>query len=97
DNPQHPYTVGLLQSVPRHVKGVKKRLIPIDGSPPELLNPSPGCPFAPRCPHAMSICLKEVAPLYKINSTQSASCWLHHPSSPKTNQFIQVKEDEIDG
>ena len=97
EQPQHPYTVGLLQSVPRHTQGQKKRLVPIPGSPPDLLNPPAGCPFAPRCQHAMKICLEKPASLFKVSETQSASCWLHHPQSPKVEGFISCKEDEIDG
>jgi len=92
-NPQHPYTIGLLQSVPRHEKGQRKRLQPIKGSPPDLLNPPKGCPFAPRCPHAMEVCIQEPSPLFNVSSTQSASCWLHHPHAPQTPGYIQVKED----
>lgn len=92
-NPQHPYTIGLLQSVPRHEKGVRKRLQPIDGSPPDLLNPPKGCPFAPRCPHAMEVCIQAPSPLFKVSETQSASCWLHHPHAPQTPGYRQVKED----
>ncbi|MDD3106380.1 MAG: ABC transporter ATP-binding protein [Bacilli bacterium] len=91
DNPQHPYTKGLLLSVPRNVTGVKKRLVPIEGSPPDLMSPPTGCPFSPRCPHAMEICLKEAAPLFKISKTQEASCWLHHPDAPDFEGFVKVK------
>ncbi|MDD3107324.1 MAG: ABC transporter ATP-binding protein [Bacilli bacterium] len=91
DNPQHPYTKGLLLSVPKNVTGVKKRLVPIEGSPPDLMSPPTGCPFSPRCPHAMEICLKEAAPLFKISKTQEASCWLHHPDAPDFEGFVKVK------
>jgi oligopeptide transport system ATP-binding protein len=93
DFPQHPYTKGLLMSVPRNVTGAKKRLVPIEGSPPDLLTPPPGCPFSPRCPHAMEICLKKASPLFKISSTQEASCWLHHPDSPQVTDYVKVKVD----
>ncbi|MBU0997064.1 MAG: ABC transporter ATP-binding protein [Firmicutes bacterium] len=94
DNPQHPYTRGLLQSVPKNVTGKKNRLIPIEGSPPDLLSPPPGCPFSPRCPHAMEICLKEAAPLFKISDTQFASCWLHHVDAPEVEGYVKVAGDE---
>lgn len=94
DNPQHPYTRGLLQSVPKNVTGKKNRLIPIEGSPPDLLSPPPGCPFSPRCPHAMEICLKEAAPLFKISDTQFASCWLHHVDAPEVEGYAKVAGDE---
>lgn len=91
EKPQHPYTKGLLQSVPKNVTGTKKRLLPIDGTPPDLLNPPKGCPFSPRCPHAMEICLRDGAPLFKISDTQEASCWLHHPDAPVVEGYVKVE------
>lgn len=91
ETPQHPYTKGLLLSVPRHVKGEKRRLIPIDGTPPDLLNPPKGCPFAPRCPHAMEICLNQPSPLFKTSSSQEAACWLHHPDAPSIEGFVKAE------
>lgn len=94
--PQHPYTVGLMQSVPKPETGQKKRLVPIKGSPPDLLKPPAGCPFSPRCEHAMEVCLKEAAPLYKISNTQFASCWLHDKEAPVVEGFVKCEavEDE---
>ncbi|XMB72779.1 ABC transporter ATP-binding protein [Mycoplasmatota bacterium WC30] len=94
ENPQHPYTQGLMQSVPRPESGQKKRLIPIDGSPPDLLKPPAGCPFSPRCKYAMEVCLVEAAPLYQISDTQYASCWLHDREAPTVKGF--VKSDSIE-
>lgn len=91
EKPQHPYTKGLLQSVPKNVTGTKKRLVPIEGTPPDLLSPPKGCPFSPRCPHAMEICLREASPLYRISDTQEASCWLHHPDAPVVEGFVKVE------
>lgn len=48
-NPAHPYTMGLLRSIPNVATGTRHRLIPIPGTPPDLLNPPQGCPFSPRC------------------------------------------------
>lgn len=96
ENPQHPYTKGLHQSIPKNVRGSKARLIPIDGTPPDLLEPPTGCPFSPRCPYAMEICMKEAAPLFKIENGHSASCWLHHEDAPKIQNYMQVKGDEYD-
>jgi oligopeptide transport system ATP-binding protein len=94
ENPQHPYTKGLLLSIPKNVVGQKTRLIPIDGTPPDLLNPPPGCPFSPRCPHTMGICLKEASPLYKLSDTHSASCWLHNPAAPIVEGYAKSGEVE---
>jgi oligopeptide transport system ATP-binding protein len=86
-SPKHPYTQGLHKSVPKDVVGQKERLVPIEGSPPDLLNPPVGCPFAPRCDHAMKICLEKSAPLYKISDTQVSSCWLLDEAAPAVEGF----------
>ncbi|AJA47152.1 oligopeptide transport ATP-binding protein OppD [Clostridium pasteurianum DSM 525 = ATCC 6013] len=75
-NPKHPYTKGLLNSVPNPDEIIKKRLIPIDGQPPNLLNPPKGCPFSPRCPHAMKICLVKKPETVCVNENHQNSCWL---------------------
>jgi oligopeptide transport system ATP-binding protein len=96
ENPQHPYTKGLHQSVPKNVVGSKKRLIPIDGTPPDLLNPPTGCPFSPRCPHAMDICLKKQAPLVKIEEGHKAACWLHHEDAQVVEGYIKIGRGAFD-
>jgi len=95
DSPQHPYTLGLLKSIPRDVTGERKRLVPIEGTPPDLLKPPSGCPFSPRCPYAMGICVREAAPLYTLSDTHSASCWLHHKGAPVVEGFVQVEEESV--
>lgn len=75
-NPKHPYTKGLLNSVPNPDELVKMRLIPIDGQPPNLLNPPKGCPFSPRCPQAMKICLVKKPESVCVNENHQVSCWL---------------------
>ncbi|TNF09835.1 MAG: ABC transporter ATP-binding protein [Bacillota bacterium] len=92
ENPQHPYTKGLHQSVPKNVTGERKRLIPIGGTPPDLLEPPLGCPFYPRCKHAMEICAAKQPPLFDLDGIHKAACWLHHTDAPKTEDYIQVKE-----
>ena len=94
DNPQHPYTRGLLKSIPKNFSGGRERLIPIDGTPPDLLNPPSGCPFSPRCPHTMGICLKQAAPLYKISDNHYASCWLHSSEAPTVARYEKSQEVE---
>ena len=80
---RHPYTWGLLESVPRLDMAEDVPLIPIAGTPPDLLNPPKGCPFADRCRHAMVIC-KEQHPGFKsCSETHGVSCWLTHPDAPK--------------
>ncbi len=73
--PEHPYTQGLLKSVPRlDLKGEK--LTPIDGTPPDLFSPPTGCPFTARCPFAMEVCDK-VYPFHsELSDTHHVECWL---------------------
>lgn len=90
-NPQHPYTKGLHRSIPKVNKIGKERLVPIEGSPPDLMNPPTGCPFSPRCPHAMEVCLQQPAPMLQINETQESACWLNHEQAPDVEGFVKVK------
>ncbi|BBI31371.1 ABC transporter ATP-binding protein [Cohnella abietis] len=73
--PGHPYTQGLLRSVPKRGGGSRERLIPIEGTPPDLLDPPPGCPFMERCPHAFAKCV-ERPPMFEVGPGQRAMCWL---------------------
>ncbi len=75
-DPQHPYTIGLLNSMPKLYSETHEKLIPIEGTPVDLLNPPPGCPFAPRCKKCMKICLAE-KPSYREHAEGHLSaCWL---------------------
>ncbi len=74
--PGHPYTVGLLRSMPRVDAESYERLIPIEGTPVDMLNPPEGCPFAPRCEHAMKICLKKMPPYVELGEGHRSACWL---------------------
>ncbi|UOB79871.1 ABC transporter ATP-binding protein [Bacillus sp. ZJS3] len=76
-SPNHPYTKGLLNSLPKISNGVKERLAPIQGVTPNLLNPPKGCPFAERCPHAMDICEKERPPYFEVGNERRSMCWLN--------------------
>lgn len=75
--PLHPYTQGLLRSIPRLDVNRDKELVPIIGSPPNLLNPPKGCPFCARCPNAMRICLSNPPPKSTPHPGQEVSCWLY--------------------
>jgi oligopeptide/dipeptide ABC transporter ATP-binding protein len=75
DNPQHPYTLGLMQSVPRLGPAVRNRLSPIEGMPPDLVNPPQGCRFRPRCPYALEKCV-EPPPLFRLGGEHMSACWL---------------------
>lgn len=86
-SPQHPYTRGLLKSIPRMDSHSKDRLMPIEGSPPDLLAPPPGCPFSPRCPHAMKICVEEAPPMYRVNDSSESACWLLDENAPEVEGY----------
>ncbi len=73
-NPQHPYTIGLLNSVPQIGERVKDTLIPIPGLPPDLLEPPVGCRFRPRCRYRQEKC-EESPPLAEVAPGQAARCW----------------------
>lgn len=76
---KHPYTLGLLNSINNPEAEVKEPLVPIPGSPPDLLKPPAGCPFVDRCTKSMRIC-KEQMPEYTVFSdTHQCACWLNHP------------------
>ncbi|MGL5126373.1 MAG: ABC transporter ATP-binding protein [Fusobacteriaceae bacterium] len=89
----HPYTWGLMKSVPNPLRLGKERLKPIIGSPPDLLNPPLGCPFFERCDHSMKVCRDNVPDLHKIKDGHYAACWLNHPDAPKIN--ISTEEVKI--
>ena len=75
-NPRHEYTRGLLRSIP-NVNNMKKKLIPISGTPINMLNMPKGCAFCPRCDSAMKICLAEKPEELLINENHKAACWLN--------------------
>ncbi|WP_134683227.1 ABC transporter ATP-binding protein [Brevibacillus migulae] len=78
-NPQHPYTKGLLRSVPRLDLNRDEPLTPIFGTPPDLLKPPVGCGFTARCDSAMRVCQQYDPELTDVSSTQRSACWLQHP------------------
>lgn len=82
-NPRHPYTWGLLNSIPNPNSSNRERLKPIDGQPPDLLKPPAGCPFAKRCAYAMKVCMTERPPLFDVGFEHKSACWLNHPDAPK--------------
>ena len=83
-NPLHPYTMGLLSSVPGIHKNKAERLLSIPGSPPDMTKPPAGCPFAPRCPYARRICAAECPPFIQQGDHRSM-CWLLQPDAPQEN------------
>ncbi len=80
-NPRHPYTLGLLASVPRLDEARTDELTPIEGAPPDLLHPPEGCPFAPRCLFVTNQC-RVAPPLRSVGDNHMAACWydINQPS-----------------
>lgn len=76
-NPAHPYTKGLLRSMPNLAEEERTRLIPIEGTPVDLLDPPKGCSFGPRCEHCMKICLNNQPPMVDVGDGHLSACWLH--------------------
>ena len=80
-HPAHPYTVGLKAALPTTGNNRDRPLTPIEGSPPDLFKPPPGCAYAARCPSAMQICGRETPERHLIRAAaipHTAVCWLHH-------------------
>lgn len=86
-NPKHEYTRGLLRSIPRIDTREHERLVPIEGTPIDLLNPPKGCPFAPRCDKCMKICLREMPPVTEFSEVHYSQCWL--------NQKAQMEGENV--
>jgi peptide/nickel transport system ATP-binding protein len=74
--PTYPYSHALLASIPRLDQPRGQPLTPIPGRPPDLVNPAPGCPFAPRCPHVLPVCRAQMPPLEAVATPgHQAACW----------------------
>jgi oligopeptide transport system ATP-binding protein len=82
ENPSHPYTLGLLGSLPRMDSRERHRLISIEGLPPVLFETPQSCPFAPRCRYAMNLCNQKNPPLQAVGPDHRAACWV----DPKTGK-----------
>lgn len=89
--PGHPYTEGLLRSMPRVDAEEYERLIPISGTPVDMLNPPEGCSFAPRCEHCMQICLKKAPPYVDLGEGHRSACWL------RVQENLKQKEAQNNG
>lgn len=96
-HPVHPYTWGLLGSVPRLDKKTSEDLYSIPGTPPDLIAPPAGCAFAARCKYAKNICRKQEPPRIEFEEHgHYAYCWLHHPECIRRNGVTR-REGEQDG
>lgn len=78
---KHPYTWALLNAAPNLELGHKQTLLSIEGTPPDLINPPKGCPFAARCKFCMNICTEEAPEEYEFEEGHKVACWLYHPES----------------
>jgi oligopeptide transport system ATP-binding protein len=89
--PAHPYTLGLLNSMPNLEMDKTQKLSPIPGSPPDMLKPPEGCPFSPRCVYARNICFTRLPQFYHVGNSNTAGsvdghrslCWLHDKDAPR--------------
>ena len=88
----HPYTEGLLASIPRPGDDRHKRLLPIHGTPPSLIQLPTGCPFNPRCPYAFDRCRTETPPLASVHGRTDhlSACWL-----PTDETERQTERDRV--
>ncbi len=87
-NPQHPYTWGLLKSVPRLDAENKEELVPIQGTPPDLFAPPVGCAFAARCAYSMEVCYETQPDEIEVENGHRVSCWLNHDYAPKVERPV---------
>lgn len=76
-DPRHPYTIGLMASVPRLDQDMKEKLVPIEGQPPDLLAVPKGCAFHPRCTYAIERCRQEVPILKPVTGKHETACWVN--------------------
>lgn len=94
-NPRHEYTKGLIRSIPRMDSKEHERLIPIEGTPVDLLNLPKGCAFASRCDACMKICLREKAPVTFFNDVHYSSCWMNQKMAMEAS--VQAESQEGGG
>jgi oligopeptide/dipeptide ABC transporter ATP-binding protein len=91
DDPLHPYTRGLLKSVPNIRLEEKEELYNLPGEPPNLTHPPSGCRFHPRCPYAMNICPKVEPTLKEVSPGRFVHCWLYIDHPDKDSATVEVK------
>jgi dipeptide transport system ATP-binding protein len=89
-NPQHPYTKGLLASMPRLDADRNIPLSPIPGTPPDLFAPPPGCAFAARCDYALEVCRNYQPAEANVHGSHAVSCWLQDPRAKKMLASMQA-------
>ena len=92
EHPSHPYTLGLLASIPALDQDKSRRLLPIPGSPPDMTKPPLGCPFAPRCPYARVICGQSLPEMRALSKDHKSGCWLLEPDAPSEHNPFSREE-----
>lgn len=80
----HPYTAGLRTAMPENKEGSSRKLIPIEGSPPDLFDPPKGCGYFARCPDALNVCKDNDPGAYPVSDGHRSSCWLLDPGCPES-------------
>ena len=94
--PTHPYTWGLLKSMPGINSDNKENLISIEGAPPDLFAPPKGCAFAARCDYAMNLCVEQEPPMIDLQGGHCAKCWLNYKDLPDSMRPLWMKSDRVD-
>ena len=94
--PKHPYTWGLLKSMPRINEENKENLVSIEGVPPDLFAPPEGCTFAVRCEYAMNLCIEEEPPMIDLGKGHCAKCWLDLNDMPDEKRPRWMKSERVD-
>jgi oligopeptide transport system ATP-binding protein len=92
-DPRHPYTLGLMGSIPRLDEARGSRLNPIQGVPPDLVDPGPGCPFQPRCPYSIEKSTCDNPPLDEVAPQHSVACWVDVRKAKTHQPGIAVADD----
>lgn len=90
--PKHPYTWGLMQSLPGQSKTDSRILTAIDGTPPDLFAPPAGCGFAPRCAYCMQGCLANQPEMTDLGGGHACACYLMDPRAPKVTPPISIRK-----
>ncbi|WP_077368543.1 ABC transporter ATP-binding protein [Anaerosalibacter sp. Marseille-P3206] len=97
-SPKHPYTFALLKSVPKLHVHEKEKLYSLSGTPPDLINPPIGCPFAARCKYGMKICREKYPATTTFGENHESYCWLHHEKADTSDvPELLLQRGELNG
>jgi oligopeptide/dipeptide ABC transporter ATP-binding protein len=90
-DPRHPYSLGLMESIPRIDAVRGERLHPIEGMPPDLIDPPPGCAFQPRCPYAVEQSEREAPSLEQVAPGHWVACWVDVRTAPRRDALATAE------